>query len=1187
MIKLLRRSLLGLILLFLLLCGGLWVLLGSQSGVQWLLHTADDFLPGTLQFESLQGDLLGELTLNKLRYVDAQRSMQLARLHLSWQPQALFSGVLHVRDLSIEHPVYAQLSETEAVAPTDSGTKSGPLPDLSLPLLLRLDHLGLSAMEFVAAPEAEPVRIDELQLEMNWSKDGIALSQLSVIAPQGRLDTRGHVQPVGDYPLDLSLAWRLTLDAAPQVHGQGQLAGDLRQLHLNQQMDGDLGAVLDLQASDLLAKLNWKLHLQVARFPALAGISAKDLQPLNAQITARGDLKAATAAIELTENAAEKPLALTLDADYQFQTQAFRLEGHWQDLRWPVAGDAQLLAPGGQLNLHGVADDYQIGLNLQLQGQGIPAGQWQLQGRGNTQTLALQALKASILDGQLKVSGDLAWSPNIKWKLNIEAKDINPGQLSKDWPGQLNLLAASEGSLHQGRPQLQLHLQKLSGSLNGKPVNGQGDFRILADSSYVLNDIKFSSGTATAMITGKVAKSLNLNWHLQVPDMADLLPTAKGQIQAQGTLSGTQVQPVLSGDLAVQSLRLDNLGVKTAQGDFKLGLDPAFDSHIQLNARSLDLSDQHIKTLSLQAKGPFQNQQIVLAVEHSDARMQLMAEGAFNEKTTTWNGNLSRLELDAGEELGRWHTTVPVPLVLSAQAQKISALCLQNEQASICADADLQDAQGPASLKLQHLSLQRLRPWLPAEIETLTGIVNLDAHARLGATTTAQLEAVVEPGELSYRSQSAHEVRLHHHDTRFTANYDKQYLQTHWELHLAQHTLDGELTVPRAELDRDPMSASLRGKVNVAVQDLEMLTVFVPDIKKIDGKIHAALQLNGTLGDPKITGQAVVDAPSVVIPRGGLELKDTKFTVSGKGGDQLSISGQFRSGQGSLLLNGKVLLDAQKGWPTQIDLKGENFQLANLPEAQVLITPDLKLEASQELIRLRGKLFVPVALISVNDLPPDSQSISGDVIVLEEGSEPEKSNGPRIDALVEIELGEQVHFNGLGLHVDLDGKLTIRQGDGKLPTANGELKILSGSFRAYGQDLSIEKGRIYYAGGRIDNPGLRLRASRKIDDIKVGVDLTGTAKKPEVNVFSTDPDVTTKDAVSMLITGQRSDDLANATVYAGRQITPKLSVGVNVGAGDAGTEFVTRYKLRDNVDVEATSSSRKSGVSIGYTFDIE
>jgi autotransporter translocation and assembly factor TamB len=73
----------------------------------------------------------------------------------------------------------------------------------------------------------------------------------------------------------------------------------------------------------------------------------------------------------------------------------------------------------------------------------------------------------------------------------------------------------------------------------------------------------------------------------------------------------------------------------------------------------------------------------------------------------------------------------------------------------------------------------------------------------------------------------------------------------------------------------------------------------------------------------------------------------------------------------------------------------------------------------------------------------------------------------------------------------------------------------------------------------------------------------------------------------MMLTGQKVDNLTNARIYAGTELGDNLSVGVNAGMGDDGSEFVTRYKLTDKIQLEGTSSSSKSGANIIYTFEVE
>jgi len=247
------------------------------------------------------------------------------------------------------------------------------------------------------------------------------------------------------------------------------------------------------------------------------------------------------------------------------------------------------------------------------------------------------------------------------------------------------------------------------------------------------------------------------------------------------------------------------------------------------------------------------------------------------------------------------------------------------------------------------------------------------------------------------------------------------------------------------------------------------------------------------------------------------------------------------------------------------------------------MSPDIHFSQKKNLMQIQGKIRIPEATIAPATLPEGSMGISSDVEIL--GSE--KKQAVNMDLDIELSLGNKVRLDAFGLKSDLLGELTISQKARQLMTGNGELNLSNGTFRAYGQDLSISQGSIFYAGGYIDNPGVKLIASRIISDTTVGINVSGSVKKPRITTFSDDKELQSKDIVSMLLTGQKTDNLGNTKIYAGKEISDRLSIGVNTGIGEEGSEFVTRYKLTDKIQLEGTSSTSKNSGSIIYTFELE
>jgi translocation and assembly module TamB len=364
------------------------------------------------------------------------------------------------------------------------------------------------------------------------------------------------------------------------------------------------------------------------------------------------------------------------------------------------------------------------------------------------------------------------------------------------------------------------------------------------------------------------------------------------------------------------------------------------------------------------------------------------------------------------------------------------------------------------------------------------------------------------------------------------------------------------------------------------------------------------------------------------VPMVGLDLDETLFEVNADSMRGLEITGHMKSGEDSLNVKGGVTLDDSRGWPAHVELSGSNFMVINIPDAMFLISPDLKVDYSGESgIKVRGELTVPEAEITPREIPAGVEEPSGDVVVVShENPEGDKSGLP-VDADVSLNLLDMVHFKGFGLDCFVTGRMTVEMLPDKDPAAHGELRIKEGTFRFYGHDLTIDKGVISYAGGRLDNPGINLLAVRDVGGIPVGVRVTGYVSDLDVSGYSTDPSISSQDAITMLITGKSKHDpgfseaaantaaiagadmvaqqlkgytgldhldvtgsgenSSDTRVFAGKDVTEDLTVGVEAGTDDDGTQFVAKYHLWRDLDLEIKSGAARSGMSLLYTIEFK
>ncbi len=1171
-------------LLFLasMLAVGLAWLLGTASGVRQLLHLAEFWLPARLAVSQVQGNLLGTLRLKEVSFASPALQLTLGELVLRWRPGSLLQGRVEVKELSLDRLTY----EGGKAAP-ESGPSAAPLPSLRMPLEVALHRFDLRHARLVSAPGAQPLELEEVSLAAHWGGEELQLQRLYLALAGLRMQASGRLRPQGDYPLKLGIQWQLERADLPRVQGKGQLAGDLARLELEQQVEGDLALHLEASLKGLLARPAWSARLSLHRLPRR---HLPEGVPEEVEVTARagGDLAAAEVHLLAQpgkgKTQGEPGMKLWLGGRVDFSTPAFDLKGDWRQLQWPVAGAAEVVSPRGELSLSGVPDDYRFQLRAEVAGKELPRGSWELAGKGDRRQLVLESLTGETLNGLVTGTGKLAWGERLSWQVRLQANDIDPSVFRPHWPGNLELAVASEGRWHQGKLFLEGVLERLSGQLNGQPVSGSGRFR-LSGKALRLEKVMLASGSARLQADGRLEERWDLSWKLEVPDLGTLVPGGEGRIQGAGSIQGSVENPVIQGELLAEELRQGRFSLARVLAHIDLGIDASRKSRVEISGRQLVLSGEEVSRFRLSLEGPPAAQRILFQADHERAKVSLEARGALDVEKRAWQGTLTRMSFQ-GEKIGKWSLLQPASIALRSNRFELSRLCLEDRPARLCLRVQRQKGGGKAELDLRGLDLARFRPLLPPELVELSGVLEARASAELEQPFTARLAATLSPGELVYQDQQGRRVTLPHHDSRLEAEYGRDRLQAQWRLELGPHSAQGTLSLPRKALDDQPVQAPLDGKVQLTLADLSLLPLFLPGVRQAEGAATTNLVLGGSLQQPKVTGQAELQARKLELPGLGVTYRDAVLSLVGRDGRLLQLQGKVRSGEGVVRLEGTLLLDRAGGWPLAVSLEGERFQLANLPEARVVVDPRLQLQRKGERLSLRGRVEVPRAAITLHDLPAGTVDVSPDVVVIGRDEE-ERISPVNLDGRVELVLGEAVHFSGFGLDADLEGKVTISLRPHQVPMANGELMVRNGTFRAYGQNLTIDRGRLSWAGGSIDNPLLHLQASRRVDDLVVGLRVSGSLKSPALALFSSDSTLSEKEMAAMLITGHKEGDLSQASIYAGRQITPKLSVGVNLGGGDRGTEFVARYRLMKHLQLEGTSSARKSGASINYTFDLE
>jgi translocation and assembly module TamB len=293
----------------------------------------------------------------------------------------------------------------------------------------------------------------------------------------------------------------------------------------------------------------------------------------------------------------------------------------------------------------------------------------------------------------------------------------------------------------------------------------------------------------------------------------------------------------------------------------------------------------------------------------------------------------------------------------------------------------------------------------------------------------------------------------------------------------------------------------------------------------LDGTLHLALTGGGTVGAPALAGTVSGDKLAVRWTEQGVNLRGGTLRAQ-LGGDelrlqQLSFNGPSGtvSAQGALrFANGKAGAD--------LKLVANKLEVLSRPDRTVVVSGEATLVRDASRFALEGKFRADRALIEL--APQGRPTVSDDVVVL--GRTPPEAKArkePAQPLTVDLtaDLGDEFRLRGKGVDATLAGTLRVRRTGDDPPRVNGTIRVVSGTYAAYGQKLTIDRGLLTFSGP-YDNPSLDILAVRKTPsgeqpsdtNVEAGVEVRGTALRPVAKLVST-PTVSDSEKLSWLVLG--------------------------------------------------------------------
>jgi translocation and assembly module TamB len=1221
-----KWTLVGIAALLAAVLGAATWLVTTEAGLARAIAIAESLESVRIRIDGAQGRLIGPLAVDTIEIAHPRAEIRIAGFEADYEPSELLAGRIAAERVRV--------SDAELRLQPRAGPKKAPsfMPG---GLTLVLDEAAVGRLRLITQRGTELV-LSGIRGSAKISNSEISISRARLSAPAWAIaGASGTLYAKDPIAMNVTAAWSLT--AERRISGIAHASGDLDRLAVDARIatPGTGSALLELR--DVQRALQFEGNAEIDALDLSQWVANPPVGPLRAAFSLSGDRERYTVAGNVKGNGlpeagvrvdgaigyADRVVTISRlgleapEASVELtgtmragDEPAFDVRAAWDALRWPLAGRAVLRSPRGTLEARGWREfDYRVAGTFAP--AKVPSFSGTASGRFTESAIVVNESSWNALGGRVTAKGSLERKLPRAWEVAGSASRIDPSRLRKELPGKLDFRYAASGTGFGKDAPLDASLRNLAGSFRGQPASGGGRVRI-AGEQYRFHEVKLSLGPARLELDGTWGRGANLDGRLIAKDLSAYLPELGGSVDATLVVRDEEIAVGFTGhNLAYGSHEAVVLSV-----DGHIDREGQEHSWVRLRSNGLTVAGFPINDTRLSLDGLLHDHSLGFRVGAGEDAVVLRGRGA-------WQDNRYALALEridaSGPRIARWRLESPTRISAQPEAVELDSTCLVYDQRRFCLEGSWQSGGAWSfAANTQSFPLEALASDAPGKPQ-FRGLLVFDAKAAgaAGRPWTAEVQAEIRDGALVYKSASGAERTIALGLTRASLQSDARRHRVGLrvtESAALDFAVDLEATRPPGK----PFGElPVRGTVKGSTRQIGLIPLFVDAIDNASGEVELDFDIAGTAGAPLVEGEARLKGGALDIYQANLRMRDANATVRLQDAS-LALDASAKAGGGTLEVDGRF------GWQDRrlngnLALKGDRLLVADVPEARVFASPDLRFALDDRRIDVTGTVEIPQARIAPADTA-GAVLVSGDERVV--GAEA-AAEVPRFDVRTDIRLslGKKVEIDAYGLSGTVTGAVRTRTGPFEGTLASGEFEVVDGEYKAYARELDVERGRLVFTGGPINDPGVDLRASREIGEYTVGVLARGPLRRPQLTLFS-EPALPQAQVASMLVVGRASlqreegdpespsaaaaggaflagrvgqrvglDEVGVAqeagggtSLVIGKYLSPRLFVSYGISLVDQINTLKLRYTIGDRWSVSA-ESGRESAADVEYRIE--
>lgn len=790
----------------------------------------------------------------------------------------------------------------------------------------------------------------------------------------------------------------------------------------------------------------------------------------------------------------------------------------------------------------------------------------------NTDGITFNQLELDQNESRLVLDGfaDLNLSKSID--LNLHLIHFSPSYYFANLRGDINGAIQIQGALNQDHKLLQAKIltSHFGGVFQNLPFMANINL-IFNQDQLSFKNFSVSLGDALADIKGNVQQQWDLMWSIKIPNLKNVYPVLQGQLISNGQLYGDLQQPQLKSFILINGFKYQNYQLKNF--NFNGNIDSNLNHHSNINAELNQLQSKwiHLRKMNLNFSGTLANHQAQLTASFDQSKLNISALGHYSQGK--WAILVNALDAKVFDEA--WALMKPQQLSLSPSDLIVSSFCLAHASENLCGQAEWHKKKNwLVSWSLKNFSLKNFLSKFHLQHSdqmNLQGVLNgsgvLQAH--LPAMPEGTFKFALSPTQLVLKFNDELQIQTIERAT-WQGILNSQGFTSNGLINFGKgQQAKLEFNLPKYQAKSLPLpNQAITGQLQANLNQINFLSLMIHHLANSKGNLLVHMQMKGTLHAPELLGQAQLRNASADIPSLDLTLKNINITASGNPRGTINYQGSLISGNGRLNMTGTTRL-YQAGFPSELFLKGSNVMLADTEHYKILGDPNLMMRTLGKSMNITGSLFIPHAWIKSDALRPETLEASSDIVFVGTGAGPTPLREPlSLTSKINIKLGNDIQFDVRGAMGKMGGQLLLNFDPQTITTGYGELNIIDGKYTFYGQNLVISRGRLIYNGGDIENPGIDIQATRKVNtttmgnasfaggigslasamgEVTVGVNLTGSYRDYQVSLFADPPAYNQNDILSLLIFGQVTDSISGSN--ANQTVLLNAASSLNLGGG--------------------------------------